>query len=294
MHHFCYQFQDMFQAHRLLNEIHMKDRNHGLCSAWTPEWYNDTARICVYVRHISYSLTAVFNSSIGWDGKSACKGASGCPYQSIFDLTHPLNDLNNPCMKCLIKPVIDHQELRPLLFSTSVGSLPYVACEQAHLLSLREPAEPAGRMGRGKVFPPPAPSPSRVPFASSDKWACSHAIPYVPCYHVTLKMQETGSTLHRSFRDRFHVTSSYSQIQNYRVTKGFIPIRHKTGTKFISVYNYLLNSVFRFETSVFRISALRLRCAWHEAIKIAFAKNYALNSWFLPILGVKVLGKVLG
>ena len=33
-----------------------------------------------------------------WDRTSACEGASGCRYQSVFDLTHP----PSPCMKCEI------------------------------------------------------------------------------------------------------------------------------------------------------------------------------------------------
>ena len=46
---------------------------------------------------------AVYNC-IEWDRTSACEGASGCCYQSIFDLTHP----PNPCMKCEMKLEIDH------------------------------------------------------------------------------------------------------------------------------------------------------------------------------------------
>ena len=80
--------------------------------------------VCIYIPHISLgSFMAVYNSSIGWNRTSACKGASGCCYQSIFELTHP----PNPCMKCTMnndttdRP--QHRELRPLLFSTSVWVL---------------------------------------------------------------------------------------------------------------------------------------------------------------------------
>ena len=43
---------------------------------------------------------------IEWDRTSACEGASGCRYQSVFGLTHP----PNPCMKCAceMKLEIDH------------------------------------------------------------------------------------------------------------------------------------------------------------------------------------------
>ena len=44
------------------------------------------------------------NLSNEWDRTSACKGASGCRYQFLFDLTHP----PNPCMKCTMKLQIDH------------------------------------------------------------------------------------------------------------------------------------------------------------------------------------------
>ena len=46
---------------------------------------------------------AVYNS-IEWDRTSACEGASGCRYQSIFELTHPPNQ----CMKCEMKLEIEH------------------------------------------------------------------------------------------------------------------------------------------------------------------------------------------
>ena len=47
-------------------------------------------------------LMAVYNS-IEKDRTSACEGASGCRYQSIFHLTHP----PNPCMKCEMKLEIE-------------------------------------------------------------------------------------------------------------------------------------------------------------------------------------------
>ena len=43
-----------------------------------------------YIPHLSLgSFMAVYSSSIGCDRTSACKDASGCRYQFIFDLTHP-------------------------------------------------------------------------------------------------------------------------------------------------------------------------------------------------------------
>ena len=60
------------------------------------EWMN----VYLYTEHISRRFTIL----IEWDRTSACKGASGCRYQSIFDLTHP----PSPCMKCTMKQQIDH------------------------------------------------------------------------------------------------------------------------------------------------------------------------------------------
>ena len=61
---------------------------------WTNEWMNEW--MCIYIPHISHTVSRRFTILIEWDRTSACKGASGCRYQSIFDLTHP----PSPCMKC--------------------------------------------------------------------------------------------------------------------------------------------------------------------------------------------------
>ena len=55
------------------------------------------------------------------DRTSACKGASGCRYQFMFDLTHQ----PNPCMKYTMKLQIDHHTgtTSPTLFDKCVGSL---------------------------------------------------------------------------------------------------------------------------------------------------------------------------
>ena len=68
-------------------------------SRWMNEWMN----VYLYTAHITYCLKAV-NNSIEWDRTSACKGASGCRYRFIFDLTRP----PNPCMKCTMQLQIDH------------------------------------------------------------------------------------------------------------------------------------------------------------------------------------------
>ena len=60
--------------------------------------------MCIYIPHISHTVSRRFTILIEWDRTSACKGASGCRYQSIFDLTHP----PSPCMKCTMKQQIDH------------------------------------------------------------------------------------------------------------------------------------------------------------------------------------------
>ena len=66
------------------------------------EWMNEW--MCIYIPHISHTVSRRFTILIEWDRTSACKGASGCRYQSIFDLTHP----PSPCMKCTMKQQIDH------------------------------------------------------------------------------------------------------------------------------------------------------------------------------------------
>ena len=60
--------------------------------------------MCIYIPHISHIVSRQFTILIEWDRTSACKGASGCRYRFIFDLTHP----PNPCMKCTMKLQIDH------------------------------------------------------------------------------------------------------------------------------------------------------------------------------------------
>ena len=71
------------------------------------------------IPHISCLMAAY--SSIEWDPTWACEGASGCRYQSIFDLSHP----PNPCMKCEMKLEIDHlpETTCLTLFDKYVGSL---------------------------------------------------------------------------------------------------------------------------------------------------------------------------
>ena len=68
---------------------------------WEYEWMNE----CVFIyRTYHIAVSRRFTILIEWDRTSACKGASGCRYQSIFDLTHP----PSPCMKCTMKQQIDH------------------------------------------------------------------------------------------------------------------------------------------------------------------------------------------
>ena len=71
------------------------------------EWMN----VYLYTAHITSCLKAVYKA-IEWDRSSACEGASGFRYQSIFDLTHP----PNPCMKCEMKLQIDHNSFSSSLF----------------------------------------------------------------------------------------------------------------------------------------------------------------------------------
>ena len=51
---------------------------------------NEWMIVYLYTAHITYRLMVVYNS-VEWDRTSACKGAPGCRYQFIFDLTHPPN-----------------------------------------------------------------------------------------------------------------------------------------------------------------------------------------------------------
>ena len=80
------------------------------------------------------------------------------------------------------------------------------------------------------------------------------------------------------------LTSSNSQIQNKRATKGFILIRHKR----YQIYSclQLSSSIASF---VWKPAHFELRSyggAWHNTT-IAFVEKYTLISWFLAILGFK-------
>ena len=79
-------------------DTHVKKTEHSLYRM--NEWMNE----CTYIPHISHTVSRRFTILIEWDRTSACKGASGCRYQFIFDLIHP----PNPCMKCAMKLQIDH------------------------------------------------------------------------------------------------------------------------------------------------------------------------------------------
>ena len=79
------------------------------------------------------------------------------------------------------------------------------------------------------------------------------------------------------------LTSSNSQIQNKRATKGFILIRHKRYQIYTCLQ--LSSSVASF---VWKPAHFELRSyggAWYNT-KIAFVEKYTLISWFLAILGV--------
>ena len=58
----------------------------------------------IYISHISDIVSRRFTILIEWDWTSACKGASGCRCQLLFDLTHP----PNPCIKCTMLLQTDH------------------------------------------------------------------------------------------------------------------------------------------------------------------------------------------
>ena len=87
-----------------------------------------------------------------------------------------------------------------------------------------------------------------------------------------------------------HLTSSNSQIQNKRATKGFILIRHKR----YQIYTWLQlsSSIASFVWKPAHFELRSYGSAWHNT-KIAFVKKYTLISWFLAILGVYISGKVL-
>ena len=86
------------------------------------------------------------------------------------------------------------------------------------------------------------------------------------------------------------LTSSNSQIQNKRATKGFILIRHKRYQ--ICSCLPLSSSVASFVWKPAHFEFRSYGGAWHNT-KIAFVEKYTLFSWYLVILGVKVSGKVL-
>ena len=46
----------------------------------------------LYTAHIPYGSWRFTTLSLGWDQTSACKGASGSRYQSIYDLTHHIHE----------------------------------------------------------------------------------------------------------------------------------------------------------------------------------------------------------
>ena len=77
--------------------------------------------MCIYIPHISHIVSRRFTILIEWDRTSACKGASGCRYQFVFDLTHP----PNPCMKCTMKRQTNHPTGKyvPYSFRQVCGSL---------------------------------------------------------------------------------------------------------------------------------------------------------------------------
>ena len=63
-------------------------------------------------------MVAVYNSSVGWDWTSACKGATGSRYSPCFDLTHP--HTHTPTHHRDRPPLLG---VRPPLFSISVWVL---------------------------------------------------------------------------------------------------------------------------------------------------------------------------
>ena len=116
---------------------------------WWVSWSLSTKMnewMCVYIPYISHIVSRRFAILIEWDRTSACKGASGCRYRFIFDLTRP----PIPCIKCAMKLQID-QHTR-----------------------------------------------NYVPY--SFRQVCGFF--NVPCWHVTLKMQETGSTVYSPYPRR--------------------------------------------------------------------------------------------
>ena len=92
---------------KICHIMHAYDMPTDSGGIWKRCFHSKNAWMWIYVNlytaHITSCLMAVYNS-IEWDRTSACEGASGCRYQSIFDLTHT----PNPCMKCVMKLEIDH------------------------------------------------------------------------------------------------------------------------------------------------------------------------------------------
>ena len=78
---------------------------YSFCPIW--DWEKSGRNewmYCIYILHISHIVSRRFTILTELDRTSACKGASGCRYQFLFDLTRP----PNPCMKCTMKLQIDH------------------------------------------------------------------------------------------------------------------------------------------------------------------------------------------
>ena len=67
--------------------------------------------MCIYIPHISHNVSWRFTILLSEIERQLVKGASGCRYQSIFDLTHP----PNVCMKC----EIDHHTGNFIPYSSS-------------------------------------------------------------------------------------------------------------------------------------------------------------------------------
>ena len=72
--------------------------------------------MCIYIPHISH-VSWRFTILLSEIERQLVKGASGCRYQSIFDLTHP----PNVCMKC----EIDHH---------TGNFIPYSFRQRQHIL----------------------------------------------------------------------------------------------------------------------------------------------------------------
>ena len=122
-------------------------------------------------------------------------------------------------------------------------------------------------------------------------WLKRRGFPITTNYFINnvLKKQFAKTISDRSI-ECVRLTSSNSQIQNKRDTKGFILIGHKRYQIFTCLQ--LSRSIASF---VWKPAHFELRSyggAWHNT-KIAFVEKYTLISWFLTILGVKVSGKVL-